>query len=621
MALVRSLNLFLAVSLALSAEACLRGSGQSIDARRDHDEQGSGSLASQAPESARAGAESAAGNSAERPLWAPQEPPTAAWLAKVARTLRKGQGLSWEDDQGQLLKLDREQIVDHFMEDPRFLDTVLDFNLYFLGFKVNQLTNKSLQRYHRAAFTFPQAIHAAQEVGTNGDYLSLFDLEQPVYARPFVEPTNSAPLTLSLEERRAESVRAIRKAIDTIEAAFINSKGEFDNQKGCDELQTSAVRLDLFVAVLQLLPQDDSLDSPTFALNSLLDKGCKGPQGQGGAFRVAIDAYRSLMEGQIASMARFDQSVYKIKSLADIQAFPGIKTRELPYEFWVEMTNSSTNYNRKRAAYVLKTFFCDDLTPINIVAPESHASDRHASDPSCQACHYKLDPVAGFFRYRGADGLNFQTLTTLAFDDAARLDAESFEGYLDTWKASDSQKWNVGYIRSLTKIAANSYETDPTQSLAELFRVIKAAPESKRCLAKRLAEYFVSKEQVFDGTYLEDLTREISRPLASGLGFKRAVKALVLSRTFDQKNPNAHICYDPPEAQAAGNRCEISFIIDKNCKSCHAGGFDLEDASVKTEMLDRLQSADSRQRMPYRRDMPDTERVTLIKWLDENTHD
>ncbi len=66
------------------------------------------------------------------------------------------------------------------------------------------------------------------------------------------------------------------------------------------------------------------------------------------------------------------------------------------------LANSSTNYNRKRAAYVLKRFFCDDLNPVGFEDPAEHIGGAHGSQTSCYACHYKLDPMAGFFRNHGA---------------------------------------------------------------------------------------------------------------------------------------------------------------------------------------------------------------------------
>src|SRR5690606_12233422 len=59
--------------------------------------------------------------------------------------------------------------------------------------------------------------------------------------------------------------------------------------------------------------------------------------------------------------------------------FTSINLKELGLEnpgpllsqgLFMQLPNSSTNYNRKRAAFILKRYFCDDLTPIDIVAPE-----------------------------------------------------------------------------------------------------------------------------------------------------------------------------------------------------------------------------------------------------------
>src|SRR5262249_32278619 len=61
------------------------------------------------------------------------------WIEKTARLLRGGDGLGPNDDIDALLKLPEEEIVRRFMNDPRFGDTILDFNMYYLGFKVDEL--------------------------------------------------------------------------------------------------------------------------------------------------------------------------------------------------------------------------------------------------------------------------------------------------------------------------------------------------------------------------------------------------------------------------------------------------------------------------------------------------
>ncbi len=103
-----------------------------------------------------------------------------------------------------------------------------------------------------------------------------------------------------------------------------------------------------------------------------------------------------------------------------------------PFDVWRNLPNSSTNGNRKRAAYVLKRFFCDDLNPLGTLAPDHpNPDDRHASDPSCQACHYKLDPMAGFFRNHGVIGLDFANTGSISFDDGV---SRNLDEYTEAWR-------------------------------------------------------------------------------------------------------------------------------------------------------------------------------------------
>src|SRR5581483_2430968 len=109
------------------------------------------------------------------------------------------------------------------------------------------------------------------------------------------------------------------------------------------------------------------------------------------------------------------------------------------------LPNSSTNYDRKRAAYILQRFFCDDLTPVNVEAPAQHGGSEHASNPSCFACHYKLDPMAGFFRTLGIDFKDYSQKTYIVFDDGAYTNSANY------WKAwqpgpDATHPYNVGYV-------------------------------------------------------------------------------------------------------------------------------------------------------------------------------
>src|SRR5690606_6614086 len=106
--------------------------------------------------------------------------------------------------------------------------------------------------------------------------------------------------------------------------------------------------------------------------------------------------------------------------------------------FFDRLPNSSTNFNRKRANYALKRFFCDDLTPVNVVLPDDHAGGRHGTDPGCQACHYKLDPMAGFFRYHNGFGTSSKDPDGIIFFSDGAL--KPLGEYLGEWRSDDKRR-------------------------------------------------------------------------------------------------------------------------------------------------------------------------------------
>ena len=93
-----------------------------------------------------------------------------------------GEGIGPDDDIEALLKMSEEEIARHFMNDPRFGDALLDFNMYFMGFKADDI--KTDGAYNSHAFDFPNAISASQALLSDGDYFKLFDLEGPLFMAP-----------------------------------------------------------------------------------------------------------------------------------------------------------------------------------------------------------------------------------------------------------------------------------------------------------------------------------------------------------------------------------------------------------------------------------------------------
>ncbi len=309
--------------------------------------------------------------------------------------------------------------------------------------------------------------------------------------------------------------------------------------------------------------------------------------------------------------------------------------------------NSSTNFNRKRSAYVLKRFFCDDLIPIGFESPQEHTGGAHGSQTTCFACHHKLDPMAGFFRNHGAYFFDYGRAPDIIFDDLASKERPLYEA---VWKAAKKapRRWNVGYIRSSRWERHNDYGS----SMADLSRIVRTAPEVKRCLMKRLHEYVVAEDQAVDSGYLDHLTREFTAEAATSTSaaFRNAMARILESSAFEQVDADPKQCYDlaPGEEAGPGPPCRVASILSRNCGQCHhAGGEDgaerldvgswipapdgrnrtfrhvgvdalqLGAQESMSRIVERLASFDQKLRMPKGRIMPNNERQELFLWAQQ----
>ncbi len=92
-----------------------------------------------------------------------------------------------------------EEVARHFMDDPRFGDALLDFNMYFMGFKADDTQDR--RRYNSHAFDFANAVSAAQALLKDGDYFKLFDLEGPFFMAPLRREPNPGEPTAAAGRR------------------------------------------------------------------------------------------------------------------------------------------------------------------------------------------------------------------------------------------------------------------------------------------------------------------------------------------------------------------------------------------------------------------------------------
>ena len=71
------------------------------------------------------------------------------------------------------MKMSEADIITKLMSDRRMGNMVLDFNLYFLGYRLDSLWYGN-GAYNNIVFDFPAAIESARQVNVGGDYLTLF---------------------------------------------------------------------------------------------------------------------------------------------------------------------------------------------------------------------------------------------------------------------------------------------------------------------------------------------------------------------------------------------------------------------------------------------------------------
>ncbi|HEX4923202.1 MAG TPA: hypothetical protein VFV50_03920 [Bdellovibrionales bacterium] len=580
-----------------------------------------------------------------------------AWIGKVARLLRNGQGLTPADDLEALSRLKREEVIAHFMKEPVFSNTVLDFNLYFLGLKNGALqTEKGM--FEGQAFVMPGAITSAREAYSGKDYLKLLDWEQRLFVNPLrkvpfpmegqATPSPGAEAEAMREQHIQKGIASMNKLVALAEGGYNKNHGEIcrvmlASDGPFNALSFAGVPGNLFLVLRGMPNWFGDVYLPCTSL--------------GAVYKPVSD---ELAIARIRTMrAHFDKLVEFVRSLNPAQYLPAtvMELKEAPLKelnmegqvlqfnrgSFALLLNSSTNFNRKRAAFVFKRFFCDDLTPVAIESPALHARGAHASEPSCQACHYKLDPMAGFFKDLGYGGYPFHAQKQIMFDDMAVTDKDAYQS---SWKAPEGagRKWNIGYVRSLQFPSQNEYG----ETVEDLFGIIKRAPEVRRCIVKRLTQYVLGEAQFVDAGYLQYLAAEFEKESKadSSHAFRSALARLLTSNSFQQTDPQSSVCYDyaPGENPAGRPPCRVAKILENHCAQCHSsassqGGLDLtawianagqmgfkhfDSAGAQVpvkesfkRIAERLEHSNPKKRMPLGKFMPDIERAQLLLWANE----
>jgi hypothetical protein len=569
------------------------------------------------------------------------------WLQKASRALRGGDGLRANEDPARLLSLGREGVVREFLADPRFADSVLEFNLMVLGFRQDRIREED-GTYKDIIYELPHAIAAARAVLTGGDYFDLFNLQFPIYLGPLrrTPPAEAGDSALPAPKVRQKFFRAMQNDLKRI-LALAEGDPPAAPVKICGEI-TLHRQTYLGVDDLGVPPTIPRVIMKVPAWYGKTREACESERIPHLDFASEIRKIIAQNSLFFAKLAAFEPAVYSTPTVASIKALDlsdlNLGYTHGPFTLTVgkALQNSSTNLDRKRAAYYLKRFFCDDLAPIGVEMPAAHPGDPHGQDATCFSCHFKLDPMAGFFRTRGFDMADFSTRPFIMFDDTVTVERVEYEKH---WQPGPDSRhsWNVGYVRSPTDFNANAYGS----SLEDLYRFLRTAPETRRCLMKRLTEFFTHDEQTVDGDFLDYLTERFTAETneqGSGPALKNAAARIVLSSAFSTPDADPATCYDrrPGQDRSSGAPCRVAWVLAKDCVRCHSsakdrGGLDLSkwqplpDGSTgfphfdkagalvsgrKTieQLLERVSSPDPSRRMPPKGEMDAYERQALYLW-------
>lgn len=598
--------------------------------------------------------------------WTQDELNHLQWVAKASLLLRGQKELSaTTDDINHLKNLTKEQVVDLFLNTTDFYNSALDFSLYYIGFRVDPFLLED-QNLNPRVNQFSQTIFATQALFKNESFFKIFELYPPKYLNPLKNFDEAIYAIYGLQppsqilknnfEKRKSFLEILKSKINDFKK-LDETQSQLDSQNICRFFTHLTNGGPFFI-----LPKPSDyigIDSPIYAeemskLQFYFDNYCsltvvdgqfvyeltkdfsKFTEGLNKAFQL-IDTLHNLN-------LLYDSSKYQVKTAVDYQTYK-LSYDQLVYQqefVYSTLTNSSTNMNRKRAAYMLKHFFCDDLTPVNVKVDNDHTHGVHGSNPSCYACHYKLDPMAGFFKNYGYFFNDFLGSQLITFDDFASTDLATYQ---KQWLKPDGKTWNIGYIQSTQFDHLNQYG----ESLEDLHKILQTTPEVKRCLVKRIFEYSTNPHQIFDPGFIDAVASDFAKENAHSpqQAFKNLFRKAALSQTFAELNPVASECYDLKQGVDPKSRppCQVAHILETNCVKCHSStsgknsldlsrwidtgsgkmGFAHLDESTGLQinpkdtfhlMLDRLTTADEFDRMPPG-DMNPVYRQILFQWLNQ----
>lgn len=549
------------------------------------------------------------------------------------------------------------------MQDPAFMDTVLDFNLYFIGQKLPELYKLDADGHRTYDFRVhmnPQAVTSAREAFTGGDYLKVLSWDHPMYMSRNNNPADMVGIIKYDEEEKdpidpKASFEAQRQKVLSFHLArhkrlldWIQSQGA-----GLERRQLCRKFYEILTPISEQAPFiRANVSQMLFAViidwMEPIEKYCRAKDAPYADPTPLVQEFTDRVARIFERASLFDPENYKVTHLLQLapigKNLHGLTRDKTVFNtnLYFDLRNSSTNFNRKRGAFVLSNYFCDDLTPIAFNAPNEHAQGKHGSDAACYACHYRLDPISGFFRSLGSIGRSFEGEDTIRFDDGARI---PYSQYVANWTTTDpARPLRVGFIRSDKNHALNDYG----DRFSDLERIIGRSPEVRACIVKKLSRYFLGENLLLSGGTLASLIDgfEKESKINSSMALKNTIKRLLKTNSFTQRDPDPTQCYDfaPGEDPLTQPPCKISHVLRQNCVMCHSstedsGGLDLSRwvkiqgewtfphvegqatpvsrKATLTRMQQRVSTQDPKLQMPLGKHMAPEARRDIYLWIEQ----
>ena len=574
------------------------------------------------------------------------------WINRVATALRNGHGISPSDPTDVYDNLTDEEVVRSFMKSPEFSQSAVQFMLYYGDFQ--EMGRSTRRGFLPELATLPEMVTGAKAINEGGNFFELFAMRQQNYLGNILDPSpqgNSSDQALSVY-----LLNSLNSRLDEVLGAVAADAPFFHRDAICGRYADNGTVPDGFGGIFRMFSYGNALSAifsgdwlwqihgycffgqPEFDIRARFADLKK---------RLATEFIPKLIKHSPRNKPMLTTKDYVRVDDLKIGLLATLSRWETYTTFWQKNTNSSTNRNRKRAAFILKNYFCDDLVPLDVVQgankdiPLHFTANDHASDPKCQSCHYKLDPMAGFFREFGRVGLRY-TSGNIEFDDGVQ---KNFAEYASYWKGTPvpGKEWNVGFVRSATDPKLNDYGT----TLEDLAAIMQTAPEAKQCLTKKLWNFYVGENQAVDSAYLAKLSEKLNVPAEqSGAAIQSIVAEIMASRTVRQRNPDQSQCYDEVDAGPNQPPCAARYLLKTYCVSCHGdkvalGKLNLEhwvkDANgvfnfvhlneqgvqkSKTEtfasLYERMTTSKADTSMPKSKFIRPVDRANLVKWIEIN---